>query len=146
MKRYWPRTLAVVACLLGAPMADAAQLHMLDELDARMEPAGWNLLQKDSTSNGDVYRWRKGADIAWVEIATIASPQDAKQLLDKRAMTVTVDTQRRIDDLGDEALLFQGKTGCMILLRKGNVFLHVYGSSANVARQFAQTAVGVVGR
>jgi hypothetical protein len=75
-----------------------------------------------------------------VHIYVIDSQDAAAAKLNEFAHYVPIPPKERLKSPGDEALLFQGVNTdeCMILFRRGNIFVHLNGSSVADAKRFAK--------
>jgi len=75
-----------------------------------------------------------------VHIYVTDSQDEAAAKLNEFAHYVPIPPKERLKSPGDEALLFQGVNTdeCMILFRRGNIFVHLNGSSVADAKRFAK--------
>jgi hypothetical protein len=103
------------------------------------EPA-WQLSAKKIKPDSTSYRWKLGEQQIDVHIYVTDSQDAAAAKLNEFAHYVPIPPKERLKSPGDEALLFQGVNTdeCMILFRRGNVFVHLNGSSVADAKRFAK--------
>jgi hypothetical protein len=103
------------------------------------EPA-WELSAKKIKRDSTFYRWESGQQRIYMNIFVTDSPQAAAAKLNQVAQQVPITPKERPKTPGDEALLYQGvnTNECMILFRRGNIFVHLNGSSVANAKRFAK--------
>src|SRR5262245_36911665 len=103
------------------------------------EPA-WKLDRKEDLNDGQVFHWKSDKQRATVSIVTFSSEDETKSHLLKNVNRVPVAYKSKIDDLGDEAFLYQsvGSRRCMLLIRKGTVFIQVNADECADAEKFAK--------
>src|SRR5262249_10427289 len=87
----------------------------------------WKLDRKEDLNDGQVFHWKSDKQRANISIETFSSEAEAKTYLSKQVTGVPVRYKSKINDLGDEAFLYQsaGSRGCMLLISKGTVFIQV---------------------
>ena len=103
------------------------------------EPA-WKLDRKEDLNDGQVFHWKSDKQRATVSIVTFSSEDETKSHLLKNVNRVPVAYKSKIDDLGDEAFFYQsvGSRRCMLLIRKGTVFIQVNADECADAEKFAK--------
>ncbi len=134
--------LFLTAALAGSltVQAQGSQSSMIENSIKQKEPA-WEFSSpaRESEPKSTFYRWKSGQE--WIDIRVFVtdSPQTAAAQLKEFARHVPVPPKEKLRGQGDEALLYQSAntSGCMILFRRGNVFVHVNGSSLIHAKRFA---------
>ena len=140
-------TTLVLCCLVIASGPLAAQTHSsqsvlpseIENAVKNKEPA-WELSAKKVKPDSTSYRWKLEEQQIDVHIYVTDSQDAAAAKLNEFAHYVPIPPKERLKSPGDEALLFQGVNTdeCMILLRRGNVFIRLNGSSVADAKRFAK--------
>ena len=93
--------------------------------------------------------WKSGEDIVSTTTYELASPQEAEEMLRKSLnapMSVPLQITK-LTQLGDEAYMSTGlysKGEVNILVRKGNYFILMTGSSQGLAKRFAKHMVAEI--
>ena len=102
------------------------------------EPA-WKLERREDISNGKVFLWKYEKQRTDVSVITFASPAEAKDHLSQIKLKVTAPPKSESKDFGDETILYQtaGSSGCMLLIRKGEICISVSASECATAKKFA---------
>src|SRR5215510_13105857 len=103
------------------------------------EPA-WKLDRKEDLNDGQVFHWKSDKQRATISIETFSSEEESRTHLLKNVTRVPVPYQSKINDLGDEAFLYQskGSDACSLLIRKGTAYIQVNADECASAEQFAK--------
>ncbi|MBO0721187.1 MAG: hypothetical protein J2P41_10210 [Blastocatellia bacterium] len=101
---------------------------------------GWKITRKESIGNRTTYRWEMaGISKAEIHIFTYGSPAEAAAALQQRMMRVQVGPTAKLENLGDEAYIWNDSnrdTG-IIRFRKGNFVIDVGASKSAIAKKFS---------
>jgi len=117
--------------------------RVVEHIQAK-EPA-WNLNRKEDLDNGRVFHWQSGKQRVDVSIVILASSEEAKAYLYNKINQVPVPYKSKMENLGDEAVLYQseGTTRCMLLMRRGTIFIQVNADEFTNGKKFAEYVVGL---
>jgi hypothetical protein len=133
--------LLVIAGVAGSltfqtPSSDSSSI----ENCIRTKEPAWELSVKKVKPDSTSYRWKLGAKQIDVHVFVTDSQQAAAAKFNEYGQHVPIPPKERLKSPGDEALLFQGVNTdeCMILFRRGNIFVHLNGTSVADAKRFAK--------
>ena len=105
----------------------------------------WTLNRKEDFKKGRVFYWQSGKQRVDVSIVLLASSEDAKTHLYNTINQVPVPYKSKMENLGDEAVLYQseGTTRSMLLLRRGTIFIQVNADEFTHGKKFAEYIIGL---
>jgi hypothetical protein len=100
----------------------------------------WKLDRKEELNDGQVFHWRSDKQRVTVSIVTFSSEDETITHLSKQLIMVPVPYKSKINNLGNEAFLYQsaGTKTCMLLIRKETVFIQVNADECADAEKFAK--------
>lgn len=100
----------------------------------------WKLDRKEDLNDGQVFHWKSDKQSATVSLVIFSSEDEAKTRLLKKVNMVPVPHKSKINNLGDEAFLYQsaGSKSCMLLIRKETVYIQVNADECVDAEKFAR--------
>jgi|SRR5215467_5717771 len=135
--------LATILCginFTGMPLQDRQiVLERARRYIEEQEPT-WKLDSKEDLNGGQVFYWKSDKQSVTVSIVIFSSEDEAKTCLLKKVNMVPVPPKSKINNLGDEAVLYQseGSRRCMLLIRKETVFIQVNADECADAEKFAK--------
>ena len=105
----------------------------------------WNLNRKEDINNGRVFHWQSGKQRVDISIIILASSEEAKAYLYNKINQVPVPYKSKIENLGDEAVLYQseGTTRSMLLMRRGTIFIQVNADEFTQGKKFAEYVISL---
>ena len=110
--------------------------------------SAWKLDRKEDLNDGQVFHWKSDKQCAIVSIETFSSEEESRTYLLKNITKVSVSYKSKINDLGDEAFLYQskGSDACALLIRKGTVYIQVNADECANAERFARHITTSIGK
>ncbi len=138
--------LLLVIALAGSlnPQTEGSQSALASSIEnsIKSKEPGWEFSApaREAQPNSTLYRWKSGEERIRARVFVTDSPEAAAKQLNEFSRHVPVPPKVKLKSPGDEALLYQGENtnGCMILFRRGNVFVSLSGSSVVHAKRFAK--------
>jgi hypothetical protein len=105
----------------------------------------WKLIRKDDVKNGRAFQWQSGKQRVDISIVILATSEEAKAYLYNMINEVTVPYKSKMENLGDESVLYQseGTTRSMLLMRRGTIFIHVNADEFTHGKKFAEYIIGL---
>jgi hypothetical protein len=144
-KNLLPGILLIAALLSSlAAQTQSSQSELASKIkDAiKSKEPNWEFSspRREADANSTYYHWKSGQEDIECRVFVTDSQQAATAKLNEYAHHVPIPPKERLKTPGDEALLFQGVNtdGCMILFRRGNIFVHLNGTSVVNAKRFAK--------
>jgi hypothetical protein len=127
----------------GMPLQDRqVVLERVRRYIEEKEPT-WKFDRKEDLNDGQVFYWKSDKQRATVSIVIFSSEDEAKAHLSKQVIKVPVGWKSKINNLGDEAFLYQsaGSKSCMLLIRKETVYIQVNADECADAEKFARHTI-----
>lgn len=130
--------IAGLACSLIS-QTQGSQSDLIENSIKSKEPA-WELSSKEEKRDSTNYKWKWEEQWIDIHVYVTDSPQKAAAKLSEFSQFVPVTPKERLKSLGDEAMLYQGlnTNDCMILFRRGKVFVQLKASSVVNGKRFAR--------
>ena len=130
--------LLLIAGVVGSliPQTQASKSSKIENFIKSKEPA-WQFSSpaREAEPESTFYQWQKGEEWIYFRVFVTDSKQAAAAKFKEFSRHMPVPWKEKLRGTGDEALLCQSANtnACMILFRRGNVFLQLNGSSADNA-------------
>jgi hypothetical protein len=133
-------SLTVTAILIGSLVGNAQEIQSKIESSIKSKESGWELAKKEVGPESTIYRWKSGSDRVTMEAFVLDSSQSAEAKLKEFTWRVPVPPKERLQEPGDQAVLYQGavRKSCMLLYRRSHVFVQLNSNTPENATRFAR--------
>ena len=133
-------SLTLTTILIGSLVGNAQDMQSKIESSIKSKESNWVLAKKEVQPESTIYRWKSDSDWVTMEVFVLGSAQLAKQKLAQYRRRVPVPPKEKLQEPGDESLLYQSDTGtsCMLLFRRAHLFVQLNSNTQVNAKRFAR--------